>query len=550
LTTSAPTTGTWRTAAIGAFLALVAGLLVVVGGSVAAPAAGAATSFTFTGGGYGHGVGMSQWGAKGRADAGQSAAQILAAYYHGTAITSMAPAGPRVKLADAHSTTLRQPGGTIMFGPDGGGLRGAAAPGETVSVWADGTRVIGQRTAPTLGSAFVVADAGQVGVAAFASGTPMSVGATGRQYQWGRLTMRVVTSGTLELVLDHMTMQQYVRGIGEVPGSWPAAALQAQAIASRTYATYRLAHPQNASRFDVYASTADQAYVGATQDASSTWTAAVAATDGQVVTYGGTPIQAFYSASDGGATEASDYVFVASLPYLQATSDPYDAAGGANPNASWRETYSGAELQFAVAYAGRGDLGEIQSVSIGGSVGASGRVDRATVVVTGTKGRATMTGNQLRAAINAVMPSSRDLLSTKFSVGGTAPAPAAPPAPPPPPQHPPFGSFDINVGVGGGAFLFGWAVDPDSPKATGPVAIYVNDRFAAMVTANVDRPEIAPYLPAYGGRHGWAAYVPAPGASRVCAYAMDVAPAGQRVAGTNTPLGCSIVSRPPVRRRR
>ena len=39
--------------------------------------------FRFNGRGWGHGVGMSQWGAKGRADRGQTAAQILGAYYGG-----------------------------------------------------------------------------------------------------------------------------------------------------------------------------------------------------------------------------------------------------------------------------------------------------------------------------------------------------------------------------------------------------------------------------------------------------------------------------------
>jgi SpoIID/LytB domain protein len=373
----------------------------------------------------------------------------------------------------------------------------------------------------------------------------VSVGAFSRQYQWGRLTFRVVTAGALEVVLDQITMQQYVRGIAEVPGSWPGTALAAQAIASRTYATYRLAHPQNAARFDLYSSTVDQAYLGATQEASASWTAAVAATDGQVITDAGVPIQAFYSSSNGGASEASEYVFVAALPYLRANADPYDAAVG-NPNASWTETYSGAELQFALAYAGRGDLGEIQSVAVTGGVGASGRVDRATVVATGTAGSTTITGNQLRSAINAVMSGGRDLLSTKFAISGGSPPP--PPAPAPAPQHPPIGSFDVNVGVGSGAFLFGWAVDADQPYATGVVAIYVNNRFRAFVAANLNRPEIAPFLPGYGSVHGWAAFVPAPGRSRVCAYAMDVGPPGGPVAGTNTPLGCSIVSR-PVRRR-
>lgn len=42
--------------------------------------------YTFTGHGLGHGVGMCQWGAHGRADAGMTAAQILAAYFPGTSI--------------------------------------------------------------------------------------------------------------------------------------------------------------------------------------------------------------------------------------------------------------------------------------------------------------------------------------------------------------------------------------------------------------------------------------------------------------------------------
>jgi SpoIID/LytB domain protein len=526
---------------IGSTLAVLAGVVVAIGvagwsASEAGPAA-AATSFTFAGGGYGHGVGMSQWGAKGRADHGQSAPAILAAYYPGTTLTTVALAGPRVKLGDAESTTVVQPAGGMGFGPDGGGATGLAASGETVRIWADGSRVLGQRTAPTPGPVFALAEAGQVGIAAFTQGAPVSVGATGRQYRWGRLTFRVVTPGRLEIVLDQLTMQQYLNGIGEVPSSWPAAALAAQAIASRTYAAYRLAHPQSAARFDLYASTVDQAYVGASKESSATWTGAVASTDGQVVTYGGQPIQAFYSSSNGGASEGSGYVFATALPYLAAAADPFDAAVG-NPNATWSETYSGAELRFAVAYAGFGDIGEVQSIRISGGVGPSGRVDRATIVVTGTAGSASLTGNQLRAAVNRVMASSRDLLSTKFAIAGGAPAPAPPP-PPAPVQHPPFGNFDFNVRVRSGAFLVGWAVDADQPAATVVVAIYVDDRFRAFVAANVNRPEIGPYLPAYGSVHGWAAFLAVRPGARVCAYAMDVGPVGGPVAGTNTPLGCS-----------
>jgi stage II sporulation protein D len=40
--------------------------------------------FSLVGHGVGHGVGMCQWGARGRAEAGMSAAQIIQAYFPGT----------------------------------------------------------------------------------------------------------------------------------------------------------------------------------------------------------------------------------------------------------------------------------------------------------------------------------------------------------------------------------------------------------------------------------------------------------------------------------
>ena len=44
------------------------------------------TKLTLRGGGYGHGVGMCQWGAIGRARAGQTFREILATYYPGTSV--------------------------------------------------------------------------------------------------------------------------------------------------------------------------------------------------------------------------------------------------------------------------------------------------------------------------------------------------------------------------------------------------------------------------------------------------------------------------------
>jgi SpoIID/LytB domain protein len=43
-------------------------------------------SFVLRGGGWGHGAGMCQWGAVGRAQAGQSYREILRSYYSGAEV--------------------------------------------------------------------------------------------------------------------------------------------------------------------------------------------------------------------------------------------------------------------------------------------------------------------------------------------------------------------------------------------------------------------------------------------------------------------------------
>ncbi len=78
-----------------------------------------------------------------------------------------------------------------------------------------------------------------------------------------------------------MPLERYVRGVvaAEMPSSWPLAALEAQAIASRTYA---LTDHAGGSRFDVYSDTRSQVYLGHAAETAAT-NAAVAATAGQIV---------------------------------------------------------------------------------------------------------------------------------------------------------------------------------------------------------------------------------------------------------------------------
>jgi stage II sporulation protein D len=137
--------------------------------------------------------------------------------------------------------------------------------------------------------------------------------------------VRVLIGATVHKV----PLERYVRGVvsAEVPSEWPLAALEAQAIASRTYAL--TAHAGDRSkigqRFDVYSDTRSQVYRGVAAETAQT-NAAVAATAGQIVTYSGRPAITYFFADSGGMTEDVQNAWPGSepQPWLRGVFDPYD----------------------------------------------------------------------------------------------------------------------------------------------------------------------------------------------------------------------------------
>ncbi len=135
-------------------------------------------------------------------------------------------------------------------------------------------------------------------------------------------------------------LETYVRGVvsAEVPASWPMAALEAQAVASRTYA---LTAHSGGAKFDVYADARSQVYEGKIAETPRT-NAAVAATAGQVVTYQGSPVVTYFFASSGGRTESIQNAFLGASPkpWLVSVADPYDQG----PLHSWKLTLTFADV--------------------------------------------------------------------------------------------------------------------------------------------------------------------------------------------------------------
>jgi SpoIID/LytB domain protein len=179
-------------------------------------------------------------------------------------------------------------------------------------------------------------------------GTPTVISVTTNalvnKYRYGQLQFRVIKDkllgNRLEIINSVRLQDEYLWGIGEVPSSWPLAALQAQAIASRTYALAKSLKIRTACSCHLYGSISDQSFVGYSKEIEAIygqfWKSAVDSTVGQIITYDGLPIMAYFSSSTGGATETSEHAWGTATPYTMSVPDTASADIKLNPKfATW-----------------------------------------------------------------------------------------------------------------------------------------------------------------------------------------------------------------------
>jgi len=235
-----------------------------------------------------------------------------------------------------------------------------------------------------------------------------------RRYR-GRLQLLRQATGLQ--AINHVSLETYLPSVvgSEMPASWPQPALRAQAVAARTYA---LRQRRSAEPFDLRATVSSQVYRGVEGETDST-REAVAATRLQVLTYGGSLIEAVFHSSSGGTTEASGELWAQQLPYLVAVPDFDDQS----PVRSWSERFG--PDQLSQAFAETGGLFKLQVLSRT----ATGRLRQ--VRIEGPLGTLLLTGAQLRQRLG--------LRSTQVELAlvGTA-DPAGPAEPAGPPVLPPL----------------------------------------------------------------------------------------------------------------
>jgi stage II sporulation protein D len=218
------------------------------------------------------------------------------------------------------------------------------------------------------------------------------IGVTPRNHRYrGVIEMTPQPDGTLRFV-NQVGVETYLRGMGEVRNpNWPAASLQAQAIAARTYALRAMA-----AGGELCDTQRCQVYLGADAEYPA-MDKAVKATAGQVLFYGRSLASAVYSANAGGHTATREEGFGLGgpdYPYLRAAPYPSDNL------APWSVTIALRDVANRLGY--RGDVTDVEVLERG----PSGRATR--IALRGSGGDVAFTGIQFDAALG--------LQSTLFTV--------------------------------------------------------------------------------------------------------------------------------------
>ncbi len=308
----------------------------------AAHAIDAPATFSFQGSGYGHGVGLSQMGARSMALAGQSSEQIINYFYKDVAIEQRDDSKIlRVNIGHLLSNakiSIATKGSQLQI------IQGEAGNESVlpVSSLADSISfsIIGSTVSPrvTLGKTTQVLTRSRTFTIRWAGtrylegpDTLISVSHSGvtQKFRYGQIQVKAIKSPSgyrIAMTNSVRLADEYLWGISEMPSFWPVAALEAQAIASRTYALSKAGIYRSACDCDLYGSISDQTFLGYAKEIEKKygviWKDIVTRTAGLTITQAGLPITAYFFSSSGGKTELAINAWGSSKAYTQIVDDP------------------------------------------------------------------------------------------------------------------------------------------------------------------------------------------------------------------------------------
>jgi stage II sporulation protein D len=336
---------------------------------------------------------MGQWGAQGYAEQGYTYDEILDAYYPGTALGQTETSSIRVLLTSGQKnlTISSKKAFTVT---DGDGVEHTLPAGKT-------TFGTGLKLAVDGGPATALS-----GPLTFApvGGSPLTLG---RAYR-GQILVDV--SGKRLRAINALPLEQYLYGVvtAEMPSAWLPAALEAQAVAARSYA---LANRKTAGPFDVFADGRSQAYLGVAAE-SVAGRQAVDTTAGEVLLYGGNVADTLFSSSTGGWTQsAADAFGPPGRPYLVSVKDPYDTI---SPYHNWGPVPVTAQTLASAL----GVTGHVVDATVKRNASKRVKTLKVSALSGGTEHSSSITGSTTASALA--------LRSTWFSVGVLSLPPPSP----------------------------------------------------------------------------------------------------------------------------
>lgn len=235
------------------------------------------------------------------------------------------------------------------------------------------------------------------------SGTDDTFTINGKQY---RGCLRFAVNGTVMTAVNVVDLEEYLYGVipAEMPASYGEEALKAQTLAARTYAMTKL-NAHKSSGYELCDTINCQVYKGYSGENSKT-NAIVDETEGEIICYNGTPIEAVFSASTGGYTENSENVWNSVVPYLRAVPEV-----GEYGNNTWTKTLTLSQLDSLLSAKGE-NIGSAQDIVIT-KISTGGRVQEMKIV--GTSGSVTLTKENIRTYFSGACGS---LPSKMFTING------------------------------------------------------------------------------------------------------------------------------------
>lgn len=235
------------------------------------------------------------------------------------------------------------------------------------------------------------------------SGTDDTFTINGKQY---RGCLRFAVNGTVMTAVNVVDLEEYLYGVipAEMPASYGEEALKAQTLAARTYAMTKL-NAHKGSGYELCDTINCQVYKGYSGENSKT-NAIVDETEGEIICYNGTPIEAVFSASTGGYTENSENIWNSVVPYLRAVPEV-----GEYGNNTWTKTLTLSQLDSLLSAKGE-NIGSAQDIVIT-KISTGGRVQEMKIV--GTSGSVTLTKENIRTYFSGACGS---LPSKMFTING------------------------------------------------------------------------------------------------------------------------------------